>query len=138
MRPPSGRARQITRRGRRRLIPLWVKWSAALALTALVFRKVIAFAVVATLSAGLHLIGLNLHLPDVKLTWPWQSVTAGVTTDTDVGPWVLQKIEGISRPASRVGDVQLRLHAQGLEEHRLLAVLVFEHVCRGRAGFGNG
>ncbi|MGH3152721.1 MAG: hypothetical protein ACRDOB_18600 [Streptosporangiaceae bacterium] len=99
VRPPSSRAGQMTRRGRRRLIPLWVKWSAALALTALIFRKALAFAVIATLSAGLHLIGLNLHLPDVKLTWPWQSVTAGVTTDTDVGPWVLQKIEGISRPA---------------------------------------
>jgi hypothetical protein len=97
--PAAGRPRKTTRRGRRRLIPLWVKWSAALALSALIFRKALAFAVVATLSAGLHLIGLNLHLPDVKLTWPWQSVTAGVTTDTDIGPWVLQKIEGISRPA---------------------------------------
>jgi hypothetical protein len=98
-RPALGRPARYTRRGRRRLIPPWVKWSAALALMALVFRKALAFAVVATLSAGLHLIGLNLHLPDVKLTWPWQSVTAGVTTDTDIGPWVLQKIEGISRPA---------------------------------------
>jgi hypothetical protein len=97
--PAAGRPRKTTRRGRRRLIPLWVKWSAALALSALIFRKALAFAVVATLSAGLHLIGLNLHLPDVKLSWPWQSVTAGVTTDTDIGPWVLQKIEGISRPA---------------------------------------
>jgi hypothetical protein len=97
--PAAGRLGKITRRGRRRLIPLCVKWSAALALLALMFRKALAFAVVAALSAGLHLIGLNLHLPDVKLSWPWQSVTAGVTTDTDVGPWVLQKIEGISRPA---------------------------------------
>ena len=99
VRPAAGRPGKITWRGRRRLIPLWVKWSAALALLALMFRKALAFAVVAALSAGLHLIGLNLHLPDVKLSWPWQSVTAGVTTDTDVGPWVLQKIEGISRPA---------------------------------------
>ncbi len=99
LRSASGRPRKTTRRRRRRLIPLWVKWSAALALSALIFRKALAFAVVATLSAGLHLIGLNLHLPDVKLTWPWQAVTAGVTTDTDIGPWVLQKIEGISRPA---------------------------------------
>ncbi len=97
--PGPGWPRKASWRGRRRLIPLWVKWSAALALIALVFRKALAFAVVATLSAGLHLIGLNLHLPDVKLSWPWQSVTAGVTTDTDIGPWVLQKIEGISRPA---------------------------------------
>ncbi len=99
VRPAAGRLGKTTRRGRRRLIPLWVKWSAAVAVLALMFRKALAFAVVAALSAGLHLIGLNLHLPDVKLSWPWQSVTAGVTTDTDVGPWVLQKIEGISRPA---------------------------------------
>jgi hypothetical protein len=99
VRPAAGRLGMTTRRGRRRLIPLWVKWSAALAVLALIFRKALAFAVVAALSAGLHLIGLNLHLPDVKLSWPWQSVTSGVTTDTDVGPWVLQKIEGISRPA---------------------------------------
>src|SRR6266581_4199843 len=42
---------------------------------------------------------LNVHLPHVRLSWPWQSVSAGTTTDTDIGPWVLQKIEGISRPA---------------------------------------
>ena len=100
VRRPVRRPRKLTRRGRRRLVPWWLKLSAVLALIALVFRKVLAFAVVSVLSAGLHLIGLNgLHLPDVKLSWPWQSVTAGVTTDTNVGPWVLQKIEGISRPA---------------------------------------
>jgi hypothetical protein len=55
--------------------------------------------VLATLSAALHLIGLNVHLPSIKLEWPWQSIAAGTTTDTDVGPWVLQRIEGISRPA---------------------------------------
>ena len=86
--------------GRRRpLVPRWVKWTAVLALVALVFRKAIAFAVVATLSGALHLIGLNVHLPNIKLAWPWTSITAGTTTDTDIGPWVLQKIEGISRPA---------------------------------------
>jgi len=47
----------------------------------------------------LHLVGINVHLPHVRLSWPWQSISAGTTTDTDVGPWVLQKIEGISRPA---------------------------------------
>ncbi|MGH3284527.1 MAG: hypothetical protein ACRDPD_07570, partial [Streptosporangiaceae bacterium] len=83
----------------RRLVPRWVKWTAVLALVALVFRKVIAFAVLATLSGALHLIGLNVHLPSIKLAWPWTSIAAGTTTDTDIGPWVLQKIEGISRPA---------------------------------------
>jgi hypothetical protein len=40
-----------------------------------------------------------VRLPHVTFGWPWQSVTAGTTTDVSVGPWVLQKIEGISRPA---------------------------------------
>ena len=84
------------RRGR---VPRWLKWGAILALAGLVFRKVVAFAILATLSAALHLIGLNVHLPSIKLAWPWQSIAAGTTTDTDIGPWVLQKIEGISRPA---------------------------------------
>ena len=87
------------RRTVRRLVPRWLKWGAILALAGLIFRKAIAFAVLTTLSAALHLIGLNVHLPSIKLTWPWQSIAAGTTTDTDVGPWVLQKIEGISRPA---------------------------------------
>ena len=84
---------------RRRRIPGWIKWAAIVTLAGLVFRKVIAFAVLATLSAALHLIGLNVHLPSIKLAWPWQSIAAGTTTDTDIGPWVLQRIEGISRPA---------------------------------------
>ena len=85
--------------GQRRLVPRWVKWAAFLAVAALVFRKAIAFAVLVTLSGALHLIGLNVHLPNIKLAWPWTSVATGTTTDTDIGPWVLQKIEGISRPA---------------------------------------
>ncbi len=84
--------------GRRRF-PRWLKWAAALALAGLIFRKAIAFAVLVTLSAALHLIGLNVHLPSIKFAWPWQTIAAGTTTDTDIGPWVLQRIEGISRPA---------------------------------------
>jgi hypothetical protein len=45
----------------------------------------------AVLAATFHLVGINVHLPHVRLAWPWQSVSAGTTTDTDVGPWVLQK-----------------------------------------------
>ena len=86
-------------RVRRRLVPRWVKWATVLALAGLVFRKAIAFAVLVTLSGALHAIGLNVHLPHLKLAWPWTSITVGTSTDTDVGPWVLQKIEGISRPA---------------------------------------
>jgi hypothetical protein len=86
-------------RARRRLLPRWVRWGAVLVLLGLIFRKAIAWAMLAVLAGALHLFGLNVHLPDIKLTWPWQSVAAGTTTDTEIGPWVLQKIEGISRPA---------------------------------------
>jgi hypothetical protein len=80
-------------------VPLWVKWAAGLAVAGLVFRKAIAFVVVMTLSAALHLIGFNIHLPNIKFAWPWQSITSGTTTDTQIGPWVLQRLEGISKPA---------------------------------------
>ena len=68
-------------------------------MAALIFRKAIAWAALSALSATLHLVGIDVHLPHVRFGWPWQSVSAGTTTDTDIGPWVLQKIEGISRPA---------------------------------------
>ena len=86
---------------RRPRVPRWVKWTAILALLGLIFRKAIAAVVLTALSAGLHLVGLNVHLPSVKFGWPWQAVhaTTATTTNTDLGPWVLQKIEGISRPA---------------------------------------
>jgi hypothetical protein len=51
------------------------------------------------LSAALHLVGVYIHLPSIRLAWPWQTISAGTTTSTNLGPWVLQKIEGISRPA---------------------------------------
>jgi hypothetical protein len=85
--------------GRRPRVPRWLKWGAVLALVGLIFRRAVAFVALTTLSAMLHLIGVNVHLPSIKLDWPWQSIAAGTTTDTDVGPWVLQRIEGISRPA---------------------------------------
>ena len=79
--------------------PRRVGWAAVLVLVGLLFRKVIAWAVLVALAAALHLFGLNVRLPHIKLGWPWQAVSAGTTTDTDIGPWVLQKIEGISKPA---------------------------------------
>jgi hypothetical protein len=98
--PPGYQRDQRYRRRRRRWrIPLRVKLAAVAVLLGLIFRKVIVWAVLAALSGALHLVGLNVHLPHVKLSWPWQSVSAGTTTNIDVGPWVLQKIEGISRPA---------------------------------------
>jgi hypothetical protein len=90
---------QLVRPGRRRRIPRKLAWGGALLLVTLIFRKVIAWVVLAVLSAALHLVGLNVRLPHVSFGWPWQSVTAGTTSDVSVGPWVLQKIEGISRPA---------------------------------------
>jgi hypothetical protein len=96
---PSRRPRQPRRWRLRPRIPRWVKWTAGIVAVGLVFRRAVAWAVLAALSAALHLIGVNVHLPDVKFGWPWQSVTSGTTTNTLVGPLVLQKIEGISRPA---------------------------------------
>ena len=86
-------------RGRRLRIPRKLKWAAILIVAGLIFRKAIAWAALTALGATLHLVGINVHLPHVRFGWPWQSVTAGTTTDTNVGPWVLQKIQGISRPA---------------------------------------
>ena len=74
-------------------------WAGAVVLAILIFRRAIASVVLLALSSFLHLIGINVHLPSIKFGWPWQSITAGTTTTTNLGPWVLQKIEGISRPA---------------------------------------
>jgi hypothetical protein len=91
--PPPGRPR-------RRWIPRWVKWSVFLVLVGLVFRRAVASVVVMALSAALHLVGLNVQLPHIRFGWPWQTVSAAPTTsNVELGPWVLQKIEGISKPA---------------------------------------
>jgi len=84
---------------RRRRIPLRVKWTAAVVAVGLIFRRAIASVLLVALSAVLHVVGINVHLPSIRFAWPWQTIRAGTTTDTDLGPWVLQKIEGISRPA---------------------------------------
>lgn len=86
---------------RRPRIPARVKWAAAVVVVGLIFRRAIASVVLVALSTVLHLVGVNVHLPHIKLAWPWQTVTAGTTTttNTDLGPWVLQRIEGISKPA---------------------------------------
>jgi hypothetical protein len=80
-------------------IPRWAKWAIIIGLVGFVFRRAVAWAVLAALSAGLHLIGVNVHLPNIRFGWPWQSITSGSSSSTMVGPLVLQKIEGISRPA---------------------------------------
>jgi hypothetical protein len=87
------------RRGPRRRVPRWVTWGAAAVLVGLIFRRAVAWAVIAALSGFLHLVGVGIHLPSIKFAWPWQSISAGTTTDVPVGPWVVQSIEGISKPA---------------------------------------
>jgi len=86
-------------RRRRRRVPRRVKWAAITIVIGLIFRKAVTWAVLVGLSAALHVVGLNVHLPHIRLAWPWNSISAGTTTNVDLGPWVLQKIEGISRPA---------------------------------------
>ena len=86
-------------RPRRRRIPLWAKGTAVLVVAGWIFRRAIASVVLMALSAALHFVGVNVHLPHIKFAWPWQIITTGTTANTNLGPWVLQKIEGISKPA---------------------------------------
>src|SRR6185436_6922515 len=72
---------------RRPRIPRKLKWAALLILAGLIFRKAIAWAVLTALGATLHLVGINVHLPHVRFGWPWQSISAGTTTDTSIGIW---------------------------------------------------
>jgi hypothetical protein len=99
-RPPLPRRPRLGARVPRAIwhSPRWVKWVIVIVVAA-IFRRAIAWLVISALAAGLHLVGSNLHLPSIKFGWPWQSIAAGTTTTTIVGPWVLQKIEGISKPA---------------------------------------
>jgi hypothetical protein len=84
---------------RRRPLRRWLTSGAVLLAAGLIFRRAIASVVLMTLSAGLHLVGINAQLPHVRFGWPWQAIGAGHTSTTELGPWVLQKIQGISRPA---------------------------------------
>jgi hypothetical protein len=101
--PDAGLNRTTVQAGgggpRRRRIPRWFKWTAVVVVVGLIFRKAIAAVVLTALSAALHLVGINVHLPSIGFAWPWQTISTGTTTNTDLGPWVLQKIEGISHPA---------------------------------------
>jgi hypothetical protein len=84
---------------RRRRVPRWLTWGAVAVVAGLIFRKAVAWLVIAALSGLLHLVGIDVHLPHIKFAWPWQSISAGSSTDVAVGPWVLQSIQGISKPA---------------------------------------
>jgi hypothetical protein len=81
-------------------VPRWVRWSAGTAIVILVFRRAVAWALITGASGALHLVGVNPHLPHVTFGWPWSSLTApAAASDVLVGPLVLQKIEGIDKPA---------------------------------------
>jgi hypothetical protein len=96
MTPPGG-PRSPRRRRWFRIIPRWVRWTAVIVVLGLIFRRAVAWAVLAALSGALHLFGASLHLPHVTFGWPWSSSSA--TSNTAVGPLVLQKIEGVDKPA---------------------------------------
>ncbi len=85
-------------RRRRRISPRTIRITALVA-AGLIFRRAIASVTLMALAAALQLAGLNVHLPSIRFAWPWQTISAGTTANTDLGPWVLQKIEGISKPA---------------------------------------
>ena len=132
---PAGPGPQYPRRRWHRFIPRWAKWTIAIVIVLVFFRRIAAWAALAVLSAGLHLFGANVHLPHISFGWPWSSAT---TTNTMVGPIVLQKIEGIDKPALGTDELQLRLHQEGDEESGLPALLVLRDLLRGRPGIRDG
>jgi hypothetical protein len=79
-------------------IPRWLRWTTLIVIIAVVFRRIVAWAVLAALSGALHLFGADVHLPHVSFGWPWSS-SSTASSSTLVGPLVLQKIEGIDKPA---------------------------------------
>jgi hypothetical protein len=82
-------------RGWRR-IPRWIRWTTLCVILVLFFRRAVTWAVIGALSAALHLFGVNWHLPHITFGWPWSSSS---TSNTVIGPLVLQKIQGIDKPA---------------------------------------
>jgi hypothetical protein len=77
--------------------PRWLRWTVVIVIILAFFRRAAAWAVLAALSATLHFFGANVHLPHVDFGWPWSSASSSSTTL--VGPLVLQKIQGIDKPA---------------------------------------
>lgn len=91
-------ASRLARRAIARVFPRWLRWTVVIVVLGVIFRRALAWLAVTALGAALHVIGINAHLPSVKFGWPWQSSVTS-TNNAIVGPWVLQKIEGISKPA---------------------------------------
>jgi hypothetical protein len=94
--PPGGPQRP--RRHWYSWIPRWLRWTALCVIVLDLFRRIAAWAVLAVLSGALHLFGVSAGLPHVSFCWPWSS--SGRTSSTTlVSPLVLQKLEGIDKPA---------------------------------------
>jgi hypothetical protein len=94
--PPGGAQRP--RRHWYSWIPRWLRWTALCVIVLDLFRRIVAWAVLALLSGTLHLFGVSAGLPHVSFGWPWSS--SGRTSSTTlVSPLVLQKLEGIDKPA---------------------------------------
>lgn len=91
--PPDGPGARHDPRPRRRhwysAIPRWLRWTVLVVIAGAVFRRAVAWALLAALSA-------TVHLPHVAFGWPWSSASSSSTL---VSPLVLQKIEGIDKPA---------------------------------------
>ena len=83
--PPGALAPRLEPPPRRPRIPRLVAWSVVVLVIGLIFRRAIAAVVLMALSAAFHLIGVNVHLPHVRFAWPWQTISAGTTTNTDLG-----------------------------------------------------
>jgi hypothetical protein len=79
-------------------VPRWLRWTVIIAIVVAIFRRAATWLLLTALSGALHLIGVNVHFPDVRFGWPW-SGSSGSASNVIVGPWVLQKIEGIDSPA---------------------------------------
>ena len=77
-------------------MPRWLRWTAVIVIVGVFFRRIVAWAVLGALSAALHLFGATVHLPHITFGWPW---SAPASSSVLVGPLVLQKIEGIDKPA---------------------------------------
>jgi hypothetical protein len=95
---PSPGGPQYRRRHWYSGIPRWLRWTVLVVVVLAVFRRIAAWAALAVLSGALHLFGVNAQLPHVTFGWPWSSSDT-TTSTTLVGPLVLQKIEGIDKPA---------------------------------------
>ena len=117
-------------------IPRWMRWAGAIVIIALFFRRIVAWLALAALSATLHFFGANVRLPDVTFGWPWSS-SSTTSANTIVGPLVLQKIEGIDKPA--LGTTTFNFLFTHSVSHSLgrPAVLVLRHVLRRRPGVGD-